>query len=176
MEPKQIQSNLEKEIDIQWILSKHSIQSIQNRFESKTVFFPDQIFKDQTEAGEKRNQRKPKSNLYNSTEWAEQFEQFRISVGSQPCTCFYPDHPSIPKFELGTDEFSKNVFGLNGTGPETCHDLKALGYTFEGFYMVRFNSNRVKAILCNFKNETIQNTKNGNGHIEASINETSISC
>ena len=35
---------------------------------------------------------------------------------------------------------------MNGTGPETCKDLIDLGYTLVGFYMVRFNSNRIKII------------------------------
>jgi len=70
--------------------------------------------------------------------------------GYQPCTCYYPDHPNVTIFELGTDQTTINATAINGTGPGNCEDLKQLGYSLEGFHMVRFNSKTVKIIYCTF--------------------------
>ena len=63
-----------------------------------------------------------------------------------PCTCYYPDYPNVPQFELDTDEITNNASSLNGTGPESCEDLRSNGYNLAGFYMVRFKPKRVKAV------------------------------
>ena len=76
----------------------------------------------------------------------------------QPCTCFYPDHPDITIFELGNDITTINAADINGFGPGNCDDLQRLGYSLEGFYMVRFNSKRVKTIYCNFYQRNYYNT------------------
>ena len=63
-----------------------------------------------------------------------------------PCTCYYPDNQNVPQFELDTDEITNNASSLNGTGPESCEDLRSNGYNLAGFYMVRFKPKRVKAV------------------------------
>jgi len=76
----------------------------------------------------------------------------------QPCTCYYPDHPNVPIFELGTDEITKNATIINGTGPSNCQDLQKLGYSLKGFHIiVLFNSKRIKTIYCDF-DQTNENT------------------
>ena len=104
--------------------------------------------------------RKTRSIVNKATKFTEQFEKICNSYGSQPCTCYYPDHRSIPQFEISADELSKTASGVNGTGPANCQDLKDLRHTLKGFYMVRFNSKRIKTIFCEFYNETLSTTKN----------------
>jgi len=169
MEAREIKSNLIQENYTQWIIPNLSIQSIQDSLESKIVFTPQQKWEGYIETGNSRTIRKTRSKLYNSTVLAEQFEQFCSSAGSQPCTCYYPDHPSVPKYELSMDQNTQNASGLNGTGPGTCQDLQALGHTLKGFYMIRFNSKRAKTMYCSFNNETVHNTK---GHQEAILKGT----
>ena len=70
--------------------------------------------------------------------------------GGQPCTCYYPDHPNVTIFELGTDLATQKASSINGTGPGNCEDLQKLYHNLKGFYMVRFNSERVKTIYCEF--------------------------
>jgi len=84
-----------------------------------------------------------------------QFEKNCIDPGHQSCTCYYPDHINVTVFELSTDEITRNASGVNGTGPSNCQDLQRFGYSLIGFYMVRFNTKRIKSIFCNF-NKTIK--------------------
>jgi len=72
------------------------------------------------------------------------------AVGSQPCSCYYSSFPNVLQFELSNDEFTRQATSTNGTGPESCEELKNIGYTFDGFYMVRFKTNIVKTIYCIF--------------------------
>jgi len=116
--------------------------------------------KDNLESDKNLHSRKTRSTTNNSTTLAEQFAQVCVNVSSQPCTCYYPDHPSVPQFELGTDELTQIASAVNGTGPSSCQDLKALGATLEGFHMIRLNQKRVKAIYCNFHNEKVEISKN----------------
>ena len=57
--------------------------------------------------------------------------------GTQPCTCYYPDHTNVMIFELDTDEVTKNASNLNGAGPATCEDLQYMDHKLPGFYMVQ---------------------------------------
>jgi len=99
------------------------------------------------------------------------FSQFENScTGKQPCTCYYPDHPNVTIFELGTDATTQHASGINGTGPGNCIDLQELGYTLMGFYMVRFNSKRVKTIYCEF-NETKQHKTKKSKRIERALKQ-----
>jgi len=82
-----------------------------------------------------------------------------LGFGTQPCTCYYPDHPNVTLFQLDTDEITKNATSVNGTGPENCEDLQFMRYSLAGYYMVRFKPNRVKAIYCGF-NETNEDLGN----------------
>lgn len=50
----------------------------------------------------------------------------------------------------------------NGTGPKTCDDLQSLGHFLDGFYMIRFDSNRVDIIYCNLSNAMTNQTNNPN--------------
>jgi len=168
-EPREIKSDMILENYNQWIIPNLSIHSIQDSLESKIVFTPQQKLEGYIETGNSRTIRKTRSKFYKSTGLAEQFEQFCSSAGIQPCTCYYPDHPSVPKYELSMDENTQNASGLNGTGPGTCQDLQALGHTLKGLYMVRFNSKRAKTMYCRFNNKTVQNTK---GHQEAILKGT----
>jgi len=97
-----------------------------------------------------KNKAKPERKTNSTTDKSipSQFEN--SCTRNQPCTCYYPDHPNVTKFELSTDIITQNASGMNGTGPGNCEDLKDLGYTLMGFYMVRFNSKRVKTIYCEF--------------------------
>jgi len=133
---------------------------IYDSLEDNTLLWPERVMEKYSETDKKQTVRKARSNLCNSTALDEQFEQFCTSAGSQPCTCYYPDHKSIPQFELGIDELTKSASGLNGTGPGNCQDLKDLGNKLEGLYLVRFNSKRIKTIYCSFNNEPIKNAKN----------------
>jgi len=89
-------------------------------------------------------------NIRSTSNGSLQFQFEKQCKGDQPCTCYYPDHPNVAIFQLGTDETTANASGINGTGPGNCEDLERLGYSLEGFYMVRFNSKRVKTIYCKF--------------------------
>jgi len=96
--------------------------------------------------------------ITNSTQLRKsQFEQLCTSgfAGTQPCTCYYPDHPNVPIFQLDTDEITTRASSINGSGPSNCEELKNKGYSLNGFYLARFNTKRVKAIYCEIsrKNE-----------------------
>jgi len=72
------------------------------------------------------------------------------AVGSQPCSCFYSTFPNLLQFELSNDELTRQATSANGTGPGSCEELKNIGYTLDGFYMVRFKTNIIKSIYCIF--------------------------
>jgi len=103
--------------------------------------------------------RKIRSAALNDTELSSQFERYCSGAGSQPCTCYYPDFPNITQFELSIDDATKNASGINGTGPGTCNDLRAIGHSLTGFYLVRFNSKRPKAIICDFSETNKKSVK-----------------
>ncbi len=89
--------------------------------------------------------------LSNSSE--SQFERHCRNVGSQPCTCYHPDHVEVVHFEVGNDTITKNAFKADGdgTGPSNCSDLKAIGYSLRGFYLVLLNNTkRTKPTYCDF--------------------------
>jgi len=109
---------------------------------------------------DKHSLRNTRSNPSHETGLTEQFDQFYRDVGSQPCTCYYPDHKSVPQFELSNGSFTGKASGVNGTCPGNCQDLRDLGYNLSGFYMVRFKRKRIKPIYCEFNNDTV--TKGGN--------------
>ena len=88
-----------------------------------------------------------------------QYEEFCRGAGSQPCTCYYPDHRDVTLFELSTDDVTKSATErANGTGPASCEDLGKMGYSLNGFYMIRFSPQRVKAAFCIFNNKMIENS------------------
>lgn len=92
----------------------------------------------------------------------EQFEKLCRDPGSQPCTCYYPDHPNVTQFEFGSDDITKKcIKGQWTIGPNNCEDLKSFGHVLNGFYMVRFNPKRVKIINCQF-NQTTKKTRDNN--------------
>lgn len=101
--------------------------------------------------------RNKRSTLKNASE--PQSTPLCTGFGVQPCTCYYPDHPNVPLFQLDTDVITRNASNVNGTGPETCEDLQVLNYNLPGFHMVRFKPNRVKTIFCAF-NQTAKNDLN----------------
>ena len=95
-----------------------------------------------------------------SSDFDDQFETFCRDAESQPCTCYYPDHPDVIQFELGADQITKNACSVNGTEPSNCEDLQSIGHHLMGFYMVGFNPKRVKVIYCEFdqiKSEQLSN-------------------
>jgi len=69
-------------------------------------------------------------------------------LGSQPCSCYYSNSPNISQFELSSDETTRKA--LLDNGPTSCEDLKIIGYTIKGFYMVRLNAKILKTIFCEF--------------------------
>jgi len=92
------------------------------------------------------------STNFSSSRFDEPFERFCKDAGSQPCTCYYPDHPDVAQFELSTDDVTRNASGKNGTGPKTCEDLRLNGHVFDGFYMVTLDTRRVNITYCIFSN------------------------
>lgn len=116
--------------------------------------------------GEMHSLRKTRSSSNKNTSLAEQFEQLCSSVGSQPWTCYYPDNRNVPIFELSTDIFTEKASGVNGSGPASCQQLKDSGHDLSGFYLVRFNSKRAKAVFCEFSNATKVTNKNKEETIE----------
>ena len=96
-----------------------------------------------------------------------QFKQTCSGFPRQPCSCYYPDHPKVPIFELSSDKITANASGVNGTGPSDCLDLKNMGNSLKGFYMVRFTNKRIKSIYCEFDAKMNDNT--------FAISETTIS-
>jgi len=72
------------------------------------------------------------------------------AVGSQPCSCHYSNFPDIIQFELSNDEATLSASSENGTGPQNCEGLKNIGYTLDGFYLVRFKTNIIQTVYCVF--------------------------
>ena len=71
-------------------------------------------------------------------------------IGGQLCSCYYSKFPNILQFELSNGEVTRQASRDNGTGPQSCDELKKIGYTFDGFYMVRFKTNIIKTVYCMF--------------------------
>ena len=150
----------------------HTIQDEHGEFENKSnigsLNSPETVSmleKRQNYEGEskKTHPRKARSEVASkSSTSSNQFQQHCINFGSQPCTCFYPDHPDVIRFEIGNDELTKNASRIgNGTGPANCTDLQAIGHTLRGFYLVRLNNTkRVSPIYCEFT-QTRNNSSQG---------------
>ena len=51
---------------------------------------------------------------------------------------------------MGNDNITRNAMGENGTGPATCDELERIGYTLDGFYMLRSNAKTIKITYCKF--------------------------
>ena len=96
-------------------------------------------------------------------------------IGSHSCTCDYPDHPNMIKFELSTDEITMNASTSNGSGPANCKDIQALGHGLNGFYIVRFNNKRTKTIYCEFHQLSEELLKESNKAVETSLKRDRIS-
>jgi len=112
-------------------------------------------------ASDKHSLRNTRSNLRSNETWlTEQFNEFCNGAGSQPCTCYYPDHKSVPQFEISNDNFTGKASGENGTGPGSCQDLRDLGYNLSGFYMVRLKPKRSKTVYCEFNNQIVTKGQN----------------
>lgn len=71
-------------------------------------------------------------------------------AGSQPCSCYYSSFPDFMQFELSNDQVTILESSEHGTGPQNCEELKNIGYTLDGFYMVRFKVNIIKMVYCMF--------------------------
>jgi len=104
-----------------------------------------------TESKNNRHTREVSANL-SSSRFDEPFERLCRDAGSQPCTCYYPDHPDVIQFELSADDVTINASGKNGTGPKNCEDLRLNGHALNGFYMVNFDTKRVNITYCTFSN------------------------
>lgn len=75
------------------------------------------------------------------------------AFGSQPCSCYYSTSPDILQFELSNDQLTRQALSdNNGTGPKSCEELKNIGYSFDGFYVVRssFKTKKIKIVYCLF--------------------------
>ena len=90
------------------------------------------------------NSCKPKTNI------SSRVLPYCNMVGSQPCSCYYSKFVNVLQFELSNDEVTRQAASENGAGPKSCDDLKNIGYTFDGFYMVRFKTNVIKTVYCMF--------------------------
>lgn len=102
---------------------------------------------------ETKNNRGKRSEQQFSLE--SQFERFCRKKGSQPCTCFYPDHPNATHFEFDTDDTTRKALsGLNGSGPKSCEDLLNIGYKLNGYYFIRLNTQRARTVFCVFTNHS----------------------
>ena len=55
------------------------------------------------------NQRNVRSALVPKDSLESQFERHCRGIGSQTCTCFYPDSKNVTQFELSNDEITKNL-------------------------------------------------------------------
>ncbi len=86
----------------------------------------------------------------NKTSPRKKTPPFCNGIGSQPCSCHLKNDPTVPQFELGTDEITRNAASKDGNGPATCEDLKKLGHTLNGLYLVREDSKIVKFVYCNY--------------------------
>ncbi len=70
--------------------------------------------------------------------------------GSQPCSCYFSNFRDILQFEMSNDEITMNAIHKNGSGPETCDEIRKIGHKLDGFYMLRFNSTLIKTSYCKF--------------------------
>jgi len=93
-------------------------------------------------------------------------------VGSQPCSCHYSKFSDIMQFELSNDEVTRSASSENGTGPQSCEELETIGYTFNGFYMVRFKSSIIKTVYCKF-NRTKTERKSEETTTQSTLKPTS---
>ena len=82
-------------------------------------------------------------------------------IGSQPCSCYYPNFPEVLQFELSNDEITRRAIHENGTVPSTCEDLKKIGHMLNGFYFLRLNTRTIKTSYCTL-DVTDQEAKNKN--------------
>jgi len=103
-------------------------------------------FKDQTNAMTKITLSRNITSLETHTS-----SRFCNSVGSQPCSCYHTKISNMLQFELSNDEVTRKASSEYGTGPKSCEELKKIGYTFDGFYMVRNKTNIFKAVYCVFE-------------------------
>ena len=71
-------------------------------------------------------------------------------VGSQPCSCYFSKLANVTQFEQSNDEVTRQAISENGAGPKSCEELKTIGYTFDGFYMVRDKTNKIQTVYCVF--------------------------
>lgn len=63
------------------------------------------------------------------------------------------NHPNLLQFEHSNDEITRA--NEKSTGPANCQDLKNIGYTINGFYMVRENSKIIKIVFCEFNQKEV---------------------
>ncbi len=113
--------------------------------------------------------RKTRATSNENTSLDQQYAQACSRFGSQPCTCYYPDNPKVQKFELSADEVTEKASVVNGSGPQSCQDLKNGGYNLNGFYMVRFNSKRANTVFCEF-NESVKKSEKEEDRPEKDVN------
>lgn len=58
---------------------------------------------------DKYSSRKTRAKSNENTSLDQQFAQLCSRFGSQPCTCYYPDNPKVPNFELGADKITEKA-------------------------------------------------------------------
>jgi len=80
--------------------------------------------------------------------------RFCGGLKSNPCTFYYSDHPDAPQFKTSIHKNQqKNVMEeIHDTQPTSCEDLQNIGHNLEGFYVVRFNSIKLRIVFCDFRN------------------------
>lgn len=91
--------------------------------------------------------------LRNRDRKASNMIQFCNSLGSQPCKFLYSDYPDVPPFHPKKNKTARNntISSDNyDLEPTNCIDLKIMGHSLRGFYVVRFNALKVKIIFCDF--------------------------
>ena len=149
-----------KEMDILEIKINNKHKKTNTYFSNERIIPPEQEYSkmatNECELEKNRHLSRQKHSLPTKIVSAPQRKQLCGDFEHQPCTCYYPDHPNVTRFELDTDEITQNAANFNGTGPASCEDLKKIGYQLAGFYLVRFKPKRVKVIYCSF-NQTFQN-------------------
>ena len=100
------------------------------------------------------------------------------SVGSRPCSCYFSKSPVLTpalQFEMGNDKITRNAMDENGTGPATCDDLQQIGYTLDGFYMLRLNFKAMKIVYCKlYEQIKILSAKNKQKDTSSGFNSTDI--
>lgn len=68
----------------------------------------------------------------------------------------YSNFPDILQFQLSNDEGTRAASSENGIGPQNCEELKSIGHTLDGFYLVRFKTNIIQTVYCVFTEKTTQ--------------------